>query len=94
MNLYFVSARSNDGESLDWFVNAGTPEKALELWFEFQERNFECDREDIPSPNAVFAVPLPGVSEGVLHWFEPGGVPCVIDLPERAEEDIGPGSSD
>jgi hypothetical protein len=35
MTLYFISATTDDGESLDWHVSARTPYAAFVLWRKF-----------------------------------------------------------
>lgn len=65
MNLYFIVATDDNGDNQDWFVVAGTPEAALELW---KNRTGEPDEDDIRP--VVFLVPAtPHATEPtILGW--------------------------
>lgn len=65
-SLFFVGARSCDGDSQDLLVVAANKENAETIW----RTHFELDDEDKPE----FANPVPGVTPtrepGAIGWDE------------------------
>lgn len=67
MKLYFVAADNADGESLDMFVAAETPEEAIKLWAgEWEITSIEDDLfadlriQEVPSPSTL--------EKGCVEW--------------------------
>ncbi len=60
MNLYLVVMNSDDGESLDQFVSAESPEQAVQLW-----RRWWDDDNSVPR---VFQVPALVEKPHVHTW--------------------------
>lgn len=69
--LFFVSCTANTGESLDWFIEAASPEQALTLWRE------QVEKADIGKPEGkliVFTVPAPIGQPRALRWHHHSGI--------------------
>lgn len=90
MNLYFINASDNNGDSMDLFVRAETPEEAFEIW-KASEINigwttcFEGVLATEPVGHAgvedlrIFLIPE-GVMPGAVNWHTPDGVNVVAHV--------------
>lgn len=77
--MYFVSFRTDDGDSLDWFVEATGGAEAEKLWRE--HTNAEDYMADQEGPS-VWLVPPLGDRPRVLPWDSCEGV----EMAARAEQ--------
>ena len=66
MSLYIVFARDPNGDSLDWFVRAPSPDRALDLW-----KQIEMVRDNGYTDYSVFTVPAVEGPEGAIDWTIP-----------------------
>ncbi|WP_326894547.1 hypothetical protein U8P73_36110 (plasmid) [Rhizobium beringeri] len=87
MNLYFINGSDNNGDSMDLFVRAESPQEAFDAW----KANdicigWECCFEGVLSSEPAgdagvedlrfFLVPESNVA-GAVNWHTPDGVNCV-----------------
>ncbi len=89
-NLYFINGSDNNGDSMDLFVRAGTPEEAFEIW-KASEINigwatcFEGVLATEPTDQAgvedlrIFLIPE-GTVAGPVNWHTPEGVSTVAHV--------------
>ena len=63
MRLYIVFARDPNGESLDWFVRAPSPERALAIW-----QTIEMVADNGFTDYSVHEVPAVEGPEGAIEW--------------------------
>src|SRR5688500_10898424 len=63
LSLYFITARSGDGDNLDLFTRAPDPDSALA----FLLGNYNVARQDLHDVK-VFCVPTDCTSAGPLPW--------------------------
>lgn len=77
MQLFYISATANayDPLSLDLFVTASSPRRALEIWQSWVDQHFDGVE---PGELNVFLVPAPGDEEKAHYWHTPGGVQQLI----------------
>lgn len=81
MKLYLVTAIVNDGENADFFVVAGSPRQAFELWLDepFVEANLSpTSREEV----RVWEAPIltTHAVAGVQPWpIEKSWTGCTVD---------------
>ncbi|OWZ90426.1 hypothetical protein B9J07_27965 [Sinorhizobium sp. LM21] len=87
MNLYFINGSDNDGNSMDLFVRAATPQEAFDLWKNSDVgAGWTCCFEGVLSPepavNAdeydlrIFEVSVTR-EPGILGWHTTNGVNVV-----------------
>ncbi|SOC90075.1 hypothetical protein SAMN05216358_0094 [Rhizobium sp. AN5] len=90
MNLYFICAHDNDGESLNLFVRAETPAEAFEAWKAtdfcsgwaccFEGVLSSEPPEDATCEDArIFLVPESNLA-GPIRWHTPDGVNVVAHV--------------
>jgi hypothetical protein len=89
-NLYFINGSDNNGDSMDLFVRAGTPQEAFDIWkasditigwsavFEGVLSSETAD-EAGPEDLRFFLVPDANVA-GALNWHVPDGLNCVAHV--------------
>lgn len=90
MNLYFINGSDNNGDSMDLFVRAESPQEAFEVWKDSDITSgwatvFEGSLSSEPAGYAgvedlrFFLVPETNVA-GAVNWHTPDGVNCVAHV--------------
>lgn len=72
--MYFFSLDNNDGENMDWFIEAKTLNEAMTLYLEHLEEECEESRTTLPDLK-VFVVPGNQGFSRVVDWYT--DVECV-----------------